>query len=216
MIYEIKGDAKSREWIYSAPDDILNGTTSGLLEYFLDSLFLHQDIYSRSTIGGTYKSDYTCHAAFKELVSRKDLLQTLENYAKKAFTNLSISKEVLLQTLEMYKNKELAKEIDASIDFEVRNLLSVLEPFSKILEQDSVKTVFSNVSEKSLTDYPFLTNFYSESSVQSRAVGNVVGYLGGICYYSAGTVYTVNGNSVDVYEAERELTDDQILNSIDR
>ena len=77
-------DPKLYAKLYSAPDEVLNGTTSELLEYFLDSPILREQVLSWSSTGEISKVDFSRNVAFKELVSRKDFLQILETYAKAA------------------------------------------------------------------------------------------------------------------------------------
>ncbi|MBE6609220.1 MAG: hypothetical protein E7634_00975 [Ruminococcaceae bacterium] len=83
-IFSMSMDPELYEKLYSAPNEVLNGTTSDLLEYFLDSHILKQQLLPLSSTNKPYKLDFTPNIAFKELVSRKDFLQMLEQYAKDA------------------------------------------------------------------------------------------------------------------------------------
>ena len=75
-------DPGYRDWLCSAPSEVLMGTTSELLEYFLESNFLGQQIVSVAPTSRVTKVDFTINEAFKELISRDDFVQTLEGYAK--------------------------------------------------------------------------------------------------------------------------------------
>ena len=75
-------DSGYRDWLCSAPSEVLMGTTSELLEYFLESNFLGQHIFSVAPTSRVTKVDFTINEAFKELISRDDFIKTLEDYAK--------------------------------------------------------------------------------------------------------------------------------------
>ena len=69
------------EWLLGAPDEIISASTTELLEYFLKSPFMGQRIYSCSSVPDYNEIDFSCHKAFRELISREDCIDTLENYA---------------------------------------------------------------------------------------------------------------------------------------
>ena len=75
-------DAEYLEWLLGAPDEILSSSTAQLLEFFLASSFMGQQIYSCSSTTNSTESDFSCHKAFRELVLREDLVQALEDYAE--------------------------------------------------------------------------------------------------------------------------------------
>lgn len=75
-------DAEYSEWLLGAPDEILSASTIELLEYFLASSFMGQQVYSCSSTMNSREIDLSCHEAFRELVSREDLMQALEDYAE--------------------------------------------------------------------------------------------------------------------------------------
>ena len=75
-----KVDPDYLEWIFGAPDEILSASTMELLEYFLDTPFLQQQFFVYSTPVKP-EIDFSCHKAFRELISRDDFVETLENYA---------------------------------------------------------------------------------------------------------------------------------------
>ncbi len=72
-------DSEYLEWLLGVPDEIKCASTSELLEYFLQSPFMGQQIYSSSTFEER-EIDFSCHEAFRELVSREDCIEVLENY----------------------------------------------------------------------------------------------------------------------------------------
>ena len=75
-------DAEYLEWLLGAPDEILSAPTIELLEYFLASSFMGQQVFPCSSTMNSKEIDLSCHEAFRELVSRKDLMQALEDYAE--------------------------------------------------------------------------------------------------------------------------------------
>lgn len=62
--------------VYEVPEDVINGSTEVLWDFFFLSNFVGQDIFCRSTpdVGIL---DYTIHPAFAELVSRDDFPEVL-------------------------------------------------------------------------------------------------------------------------------------------
>ena len=71
------------EWLYGVPEDLRSASTLDLLDYFLKSPFIGQQLYPVSSIfnGSKQKADFTAHEAFLELLSREDFVYELENYA---------------------------------------------------------------------------------------------------------------------------------------
>ena len=81
-VYTVKMDPDYLEWYLGAPDEILSASTSELLEYFLESPFMGQSVLSvASTSSQIREHDFSCHEAFRELVSREDCVEALETYA---------------------------------------------------------------------------------------------------------------------------------------
>ena len=76
-----KVDPDYLEWIFGAPDEILSASTMELLEYFLNTPFMGQQIFSLSSTFEKTETDFSRHKAFRELISRDDFVETLENYA---------------------------------------------------------------------------------------------------------------------------------------
>jgi len=79
--FTAKVDPDYLKWMNEAPVEVLKGSTSELLEYFLQSRFLMQCFFSSSSFD-IISIDFTQHEAFNEFISRKDCLAVLENYAK--------------------------------------------------------------------------------------------------------------------------------------
>lgn len=66
------------------PEEVLGGTTEELLDYFLHSDFVKARTLSyASTPGGVRKVDFTRNEAYKELLTRDDLVSELEKYSEK-------------------------------------------------------------------------------------------------------------------------------------
>ena len=74
-------NAKYTEWLFSVPDEIMSASTIELLEYFLESQFMGQQIFSFSSTPRKRKIDFSRHEAFRELISREDFIEALESYA---------------------------------------------------------------------------------------------------------------------------------------
>ena len=74
-------DSEYLEWLLGAPDEILSATTFELLDYFLKSPFMGQQIFSVSATPTNREVDFTSHEAFSELISREDCIEVLESYA---------------------------------------------------------------------------------------------------------------------------------------
>lgn len=74
-------DPEYLEWLYGAPDEILSASTAELLEYFLTSSFMGQQVFSCSSTSDSNDIDFSCHKAFRELISRGDCLEALEDHA---------------------------------------------------------------------------------------------------------------------------------------
>lgn len=81
-VYTVKMDPDYEEWFFGAPDEILSASTSELLEYFLESPFMISRVLSvASTPRPIIEHDFSCHEAFRELISREDCVEVLESYA---------------------------------------------------------------------------------------------------------------------------------------
>ena len=67
------------------PEEVLSGPTDALLEYFLESQFLAERTYaymiSSLSSGKVNEIDFITNEAYKELVTRDDLVPLLEAYA---------------------------------------------------------------------------------------------------------------------------------------
>lgn len=80
-VYTATADPEYLEWLLGAPDEIISASTGELLEYFLKSPFMGQQVYSCSSLFHDNEIDFSCHEVFRELVSREDFIDVLESYA---------------------------------------------------------------------------------------------------------------------------------------
>lgn len=177
-LFTASADSEYLEWLLGAPDEIICASTSELLEYFLESPFMGQQIYSFSSTFEEREIDFSCHEAFRELVSREDCIEVLENYAG--------------SILYSSENDELD-----------------IAKFEKLLAQPLVGSILSDLPSTA-ESCPNLQSIYAQSEVVTSAVGNYVGTLNDINYYSAGTISTANGRSVEVCTPHREWTSTEI------
>ena len=130
--------------LYGAPDDVLKGSTLDLLDYFLKSDYMFQQIFSFASTPyvANLKKDYTCHDAFCEFIARKDCLAALENYASNILNNS--------QTEEKIK----------------RGL-------ALILKQSFFETVLKDL-ENNCSEFPYLQIFYNNNIIELTAIGDYV------------------------------------------
>ena len=75
-------DSEYLEWLLGASDEIISASTIELLEYFLKSPFMGQQVYSCFSTPNNREIDFSCHEAFRELISREDCVESLESYAE--------------------------------------------------------------------------------------------------------------------------------------
>ncbi len=151
-------DSEYLEWLLGAPDEIMSTTTFELLDYFLKSPFMGQQIFSVSATPADREIDFSCHEAFRELISREDCIEVLESYAGSI----------------LYGSEK--NELD-------------ITKLEKLLAQPSIKSIVSDLSSTA-SSCPNLQSIYSASEVVTSSVGDYVGSIGGIDYYSAGTIST--------------------------
>lgn len=111
-----------------------------------------------------------------------------------------ISREDCIEVLENYAGSILCSS---------ENDEWVQAKLEKILSQPAVKSLISDLSSAA-TSCPNLQSIYTASEAVTASVGDYVGTIGSIDYYSAGTISTANGCSVEVCTPERELTSDEI------
>ena len=76
-------DSGYSAWLLSVPEEIKSASTGELLEYFLKTPFMGQQIFSVSSTPMRDSVDLSIHDAFRELVSREDCVDALEIYAGK-------------------------------------------------------------------------------------------------------------------------------------
>lgn len=75
-------DSEYLAWLLGAPEGIISSSTPELLKYFLQSPFMGQQVYSCSSTLNNEGIDFSCHEAFRELISREDFAEELEHYAE--------------------------------------------------------------------------------------------------------------------------------------
>lgn len=171
-------DPEYLEWLLGAPDEILSSSTLELLEFFLCSPFMGQQVYSCSSTLNNEDIDFSCHEAFRELISREDCIEALENYAGSILCGS--------------KSDELDKT-----------------KFEKLLIQPFVKSLISDLADTA-TSYPNLRSIYTTSEVAPSSVGDLVGTINNIRYYSAGTISTANNRNVEVCTPHRDWSSQEI------
>ncbi len=167
-------DPEFWEESHGAPDEVLSGSTSELLEYFLQTQFIRQRLYSEVYASSfsaipTEDFDYSVHEAFRELISREDFLEVLEDHAK------------------------TIPDASKSDDDEDKRMIE------KILAQPRVRSLVSD-SANAAYEYPNLQSMYAalDADAAPAAVGDYVDTIDGIRYYSAGTIGTANNRRVEV------------------
>ena len=173
-----KVDPEYLEWIFGVPDEIKSASTTELLEYFLESPFMGQQIFSCSSTPTDKEIDFSCHEAFRELVSREDCIEVLESYAE-------------------------------SILYSSENDESDKTKFEKLLAQPLLASIISDLPSTAKS-CPNLQSIYTASEVVTSSVGDYVGSIGVIDYYSAGTISTANNRNVEVCTPHREWTSTEI------
>lgn len=186
-------------WAYTAsvplrnavPDEVLNLPTDELLEYFLNSKFLEEWTYayyvSSSSDGTVQESDFISNKAYKELITRDNLVPLLEAYAG----------ELLLR----------AEKDNAEYEDTVKR-------FSKLMSQDRVIELVKASSDANVNITRFMprtisnkVKIFSSETVASDE---------DIVYYDAGTVKTASGADVIFSRPNRELTQAEVsyINSL--
>lgn len=181
--YTLPADESIVQRLFDAPDDILVAPTGELLEYFMNSLFICDQIMAPALMSVQYDIpdvDYVQNKAFKELISRSDFLNCLESYAEALPANCSM--------------KGVSAEGAA---------------LAKMLEQPDVKRILlENGVQRDCFDA--LRYFCERIEAETEAAGDYVGSINNIPYYSAGTISTVNDRSVEVCVPGLALTQSEI------
>ena len=136
------------QWLRSAPDEILTASTAELLEYFMNSQFLFQEVFCihRSTFDDNYEVDLSDHEAFGELISREDLIDALDDYA-----------ETILYDSE---NNELA-EWDRTA-------------FEELIAQPNIASLVYDLAHTD-ANYSNLQSIYTTTDVTTSSIGEYVG-----------------------------------------
>ena len=121
-LFTATADPEYLEWLYGAPDAIISASTVELLEYFLETPFMGQQVFSclsTSSTANNNEVDFSCHEAFRELISREDFLVALESYAERIL-NASDSSELEINTFEKLlvepSVESLASDLECSAD----------------------------------------------------------------------------------------------------
>ena len=93
-VFTATADPEYWDWLVGAPDEILSASTIELLEYFLNSRFVEQSIYSYAS-STMYKRElgFSSSEAFRELISRDDFMETLEIYAESILNGSNSSEQ---------------------------------------------------------------------------------------------------------------------------
>ncbi|MBQ4641839.1 MAG: hypothetical protein IJB47_04440 [Oscillospiraceae bacterium] len=180
-VLTIERDPEYLQWLYGTPKEVLSGSTAKLLEFFMESNYMGQQVYSCSSVPvNPVVLDYTYHTAFSELITRKDFLKQLDHYAENA----------------------LGKSTDFNAD-EIK--------LKKVLEQAPVKALMGNVRNFSSQYPNLQSlQVETDTTVAATAVGGYVGTINGINYYSAGTISTANNLSAEVCVPNREWVPEEI------
>ncbi len=142
--------------------------------------------------------DYFIHSSFLEsrLFSFKSSPSEEFDYSWYGIFNELVSRQDFVETLELYAetvNKSSEKD---STDAKKLNLILNQNSVAELLETHAM------CAPNCLS----LLNSKRNNYVSNRAIGDYVGTIGNIDYYSAGYIATVNNQSVEVCTAARELT----------
>lgn len=120
-VFTATADPKYWDWLVGAPDEILSASTIELLEYFLNSRFVEQSIYSYAS-STMYKRElgFSSSEAFRELISRDDFMETLEIYAE-SILNGSNSSEQDKFKFEKLLSQPSVKSLIADSEYSATN-----------------------------------------------------------------------------------------------
>lgn len=193
----VQVSAEYAERLFGAPDEILSASTAELLEYFIETSFLRGTVLSCASTVEVYERqiDCSCHRAFRELVGREDCVEELEKYAERVLRDTKIG--------DFYKACFDDELDEASFECELDKAC-----FEKLLAQPFIEALV--FSEHNIDSYPSLQTMYADSDILPSSVGEYIGTIGGIDYYSAGTISTANGRSVEVTTPQHELPSDMV------
>lgn len=104
LTYKIPVTEEYMEKVFGAPEEILDGSTEELLDYFLNSMFLRSVTFplasSDSVTERQKNADFTAHAAFRELLTRSDLIEALANRVRNIYFELTTDE----YTIELLRN----------------------------------------------------------------------------------------------------------------
>lgn len=89
-VFTAAADGEYLEWLLGAPDEILSASTMELLDYFLNTPFMGQQVYSCSSTPNEREIDFSCHEAFRELISREDFTEAVDAYAESILSGSKI------------------------------------------------------------------------------------------------------------------------------
>lgn len=108
------------DYFYGISDDILSSDTEILLAEVIDSNFLRSSLLSDSSGPDTDDNevDFNLYKGFTELISRDDLLPSLDNFANKLSNDKSTDKEI---TVRLFRR--LIKEIINALQLDTASII---------------------------------------------------------------------------------------------
>lgn len=194
LTYMIPVTEEYMEKVFGAPEEILNGSTEGLLEYFLNSMFL--DSRTLPLASSTYvaersqNADYTAHAAFRELMTRSDLTSVLANSVRSVYYE-KITDEYMIEKLRNVACR-IPGEVIASFEESDEEISSTKFDISSICNLSSIPGGLLNVPEDILEgSTEELLNYFRETydmwiGVHERACDSLSSCISDPNYYNNG------------------------------
>lgn len=175
--------------ILTVPEEILEGSTEELLNYFRETFTvwsgnLFRTVTSSSVISQEESLNYYNNGAFCELITRTDLGDAL----LKNLTDINDG---------YYVDTVLASQ---------RNLLTSADEQIR-LEKEKLKELVAHIPDTTIITSFANTNdelFESESALDTQS-SVYVATINGVSYFTADPIITPNGNSVDTMFAHGEL-----------
>ncbi len=210
--YRVAVSSEYLDRYFAAPQNVLEGSTEELLDYFVNSLFFKSQTFSSASSFETVKtedekhSEYLINVAFSELLVRDDLGDVLAAYVDSVYSELETKEpDMVLVTspedkgaaMNSFTADQLPYVVDIPRDVYHLNMLIYHIP-KEVIISAFASTEIANDSVASA----------DESAVRSSSeeYGEYVGYLNGIYYYSAEPIITFSGNEVEATFAGSELT----------
>ncbi len=194
LTYKIPVTEEYMEKVFGAPEEILNGSTEELLDYFLNSMFLASrtmPLASSNYVAERQKNaDYTAHAAFRELLTRSDLTEVLANSVRDVYCEVMTDEYMIekLRNLVVHIPDELIvssagsdkESPSASVNINCFWMISVipggiLSVPEEILEGSTEELL--NYFRETFTDWSGnLFRLVSHSSVLSHSLNETLNY----------------------------------------